>query len=409
MSRAEAPAGIVLSLFATGLGAVRSLAAGGVRVIGMDSDPSMPGFRSRRCAAELCPDPVTQQDLLVEHLLARAAALPRGSVVFPASDAFVLFLSRHRAALEDHYRFALPEGDVLEAIIDKRKQYELAERAGIPYPPTYCPETQADVDRVAREVAYPVIVKPYVGHLWRARFGGAHKGFKASGPEELRTVFEEVLRARIPALVQSIVAGPNVNHYKLSAYVGRDGEPHATFALRKIRQYPPEFGVGTLVESVDEPEVTDLGVTFLRAIGYRGIGSVEFKRDYRDGTLKLIELNPRLWQQSSLATACGLNFPMLQYADLTGGARARPGRYRTGVRWLDAIPDFQSFRAQRKTLRQSWWDWLTSLRRVRAFATFSPSDPRPYLHENLWGLRYLRLPYYLLKQRRSGAHGERAA
>jgi predicted ATP-grasp superfamily ATP-dependent carboligase len=403
-----APAGVVLSLFATGLGAVRSLAAGGVDVIGMDSDPAMPGFRSRRCRAELCPDPVTEPDALVQYLLERTSSIPRGSVVFPASDAFVLFLSRHREALADHYRFALPEGDVLEAIIDKRKQYDLAERAGIPYPATHYPETSADVERIADGIDYPVLVKPYVGHLWRARFGGEHKGFKVHDGARLREVFEEILEARIPAMVQSLVLGPNTNHYKLSAYVAQDGEPQALFGLRKIRQYPPEFGVGTLVESVDEPEVTDLGLRFLRAVGYRGIGSVELKRDERDGGLKLIELNPRLWQQSSLATACGLNFPMLQYADLTGHPPVRPAPYRTGVRWLDAIPDFQSFRAQRKTLGAGWWDWPRSLRRVRAFSTFSASDPRPYLYENLWGLRYLRLPYYLLKQRRAAAR-ERAA
>jgi predicted ATP-grasp superfamily ATP-dependent carboligase len=401
--REGAPAAVVLSLFATGLGAVRSLAAGGVEVIGMDSDPSMPGFRSRHCAAELCPDPVTEQELLVDHLRARSATIPRGSVLFPASDAFVLFLSRYRDALSDHYRFALPEGQVLEAIIDKRKQYDLADRAGIPYPPTFYPETMEDLERVTGELAYPALVKPYVGHLWRAHFGGEHKGFKAADEHELRAVFAEVLPAGIPAMVQSIVLGPNTNHYKLSAYVGRDGEPRALFGLRKIRQYPPEFGVGTLVESTDEPGVTDLGLRFLKAIGYRGIGSVEFKRDDRDGELKLIELNPRLWQQNSLATACGLNFPMLQYADLTGEPPVEPRPYETGVRWLDAIPDFQSFRAQRKSLGQGWWDWLRSLTRVRAFTTFSFGDPLPYLHENLWGLRYLRLPYYLLKQRRRAA------
>ena len=59
-----------------------------------------------------------------------------------------------------------------------------------------------------------------------------------------------------------------------------------------------------------------MGKRFLESIGYRGIGSAEFKRDERDGELKLIELNPRYWQQAALAERCGVNFPLAQYLDL---------------------------------------------------------------------------------------------
>jgi predicted ATP-grasp superfamily ATP-dependent carboligase len=47
------------------------------------------------------------------------------------------------------------------------------------------------------------------------------------------------------------------------------------------------------VQSVEYPELLALGKAFFKKIGYRGVGSAEFKLDDRDGTLKLIELNPR--------------------------------------------------------------------------------------------------------------------
>jgi D-aspartate ligase len=37
------------------------------------------------------------------------------------------------------------------------------------------------------------------------------------------------------------------------------------------------------------PEVAEAGLRFLRAIGPRGMAHAEFKRDSRDGELKLIE------------------------------------------------------------------------------------------------------------------------
>lgn len=39
----------VLSLFDTGLAAVQSLGRVGIPVIGLDSNPRMPGFKSRYC------------------------------------------------------------------------------------------------------------------------------------------------------------------------------------------------------------------------------------------------------------------------------------------------------------------------------------------------------------------------
>lgn len=402
MTRSKAaPAAAVLGLFATGLGAVRSLGRAGIRVAGIDPDPSMPGFRSRYCDGYVCPDPVREPERLVDFLLHGGIPVERRPVLFPASDAFVLFLSRHRAALANLFRFALPDPAIVEALVDKRRQYELAERAGIPFPRSWYPPTAADVRDVADQASYPVLVKPYYGHLWRQTFGGEHKGFKVESPERLVQVFEEVLPAGLPAMVQSIVPGPNTNHFKLSAYVGRDGQPRASFALRKIRQYPPEFGVGCLVESVDAPDVTELGLRFLKAIEYRGVGSVEFKRDDRDGELKLIELNCRLWQQNSLATACGINFALVQMDDLDEKDVPLQDEYRTGVRWLDAVPDFQSFWAQRGNAGIGWAEWIASWRGTRAFSTFAWDDPLPFLRENRYGWKYLRFPYYVYKQRKT--------
>ena len=86
----------VLSLFDTGLGAVRSLGRAGIPVIGLDADTNMPGFKSRYCTAKVCPDPVHDPEKLVQFMLDEGKRLDQPGVLFPASDAFVLFLSRYR-------------------------------------------------------------------------------------------------------------------------------------------------------------------------------------------------------------------------------------------------------------------------------------------------------------------------
>jgi hypothetical protein len=48
-----------------------------------------------------------------------------------------------------------------------------------------------DVQRIKNELEYPAFIKPYYGHLWREKFGGNHKGFKAHTPQELVSTYEE--------------------------------------------------------------------------------------------------------------------------------------------------------------------------------------------------------------------------
>ena len=387
----------ILSLFDTGLGAVRSLGRVGVPVIGLDSDPRMPGFKSRFCTARLCSDPVHQPDELVRFLLDEGRRLERPGILFPASDAFVLFLSRYRDDLGACFRFALPPANVLEAIANKRRQYELAEQVGTPYPRTFYPETVDDVQRIKEEVEYPAFIKPYYGYLWRQKFGGTHKGFKVHTSRELVERFRVILPTGLQVMVQSIIVGPNTNHFKVNVYMGTAGKPLAMFTLRKIRQYPTEFGVGTVVESLRYPALVELGLKFFRGIGYQGIGSIEFKKDERDGKLKMIELNPRLWQQNIQATVCGINFPLIQYLDLTGQAPPPQSDFVESVKWLDAVADFQAFWDYFRCGELSPWAWLWSWRGVKAFATFAWDDLGPFLEANEYGLKYLRLPLYLLR------------
>lgn len=396
---AEGPSAIVLGLFDTGLGAARSLGRSGLKVLGLDPDRRMPGFASRFCESAVCPEPVTNPDGVVEQLLRLRGTLESPVVLFPSSDAFVLLVSRRRNSLREGFLMALPDAGIVEATLDKRRQYEMAAATGTPFPATYWPQTVEDGSRIGREVAFPALIKPCRGHLWRERFGGNHKGFRVDNAGQLEERLGEVLPTGLDVVVQAVIPGPNTNHFKVCAYIDERGEALAIFTLRKIRQYPTDFGVGTLVESIHYPELVELGLKFLRGIGYRGIGSAEFKRDERDGALKLIELNPRLWQQNILATDCGINFPLIQYLDLTGQHPKPQTEFKEGVRWFDAMADFQAFWSYFRRGELSIGAWVRSWIGARSFATFALDDLRPFLRANEYGLKYLRAPRYAMRHR----------
>ena len=73
---------------------------------------------------------------------------------------------------------------------------------------------------------------------------------------------------------------------------------------RRRRQHPPDFGrASTFVETLEEPEARGaLRAHALRKIGYDGLVELEFKRDPRDGSFKLLDFNARTWGYHSLGS-----------------------------------------------------------------------------------------------------------
>jgi D-aspartate ligase len=238
---------------------------------------------------------------------------------------------------------------------------------------------------------YPVVVKPLYSTAWkttRARAVlGQVKAVTADGPEELLALGQRVLPLPSPIMVQEIIPGPEESLLTFIGYVGRDGRVLAGCVRKKLRQWPPGFGYCTLTDSTDDSEVTRLSSALLSALRYHGIGCVEFKRDVRTDTPRLVEVNTRAVRTTALAAAAGVDVPWIAYQDATGVADLRPELHPvTPVRWMHVYDEMkaagQLFAARElKTL-----EWLGGFRGRRLVsAEFSWDDPRPAL--SYWSTR----------------------
>ena len=136
---------------------------------------------------------------------------------------------------------------------------------------------------------------------------------------------------------------------------------------------------------------------FCQAIGYRGIAGLEYKLDREDNQYKLLDFNPRLMLSDSLTAHCGINFPLMQYLDLTGQPPAPVHEVPEGVKWLDTIADFHSFQQYHARGELGFRDWLHSMRGARVFALFAWDDPLPFLVARKFGLSYGRVLEYAIK------------
>ena len=99
---------------------------------------------------------------------------------------------------------------------------------------------------------------------------------------------------------------------------------------------PAEGGLGVYNETTTAPELMEQAVALLSALDWHGPAQVEFKRDARDGQLRLMEVNPRFWGTLDLSIQAGIDFPYLTALAALQGDIEDCFDYQVGMRfrWL---------------------------------------------------------------------------
>jgi D-aspartate ligase len=367
------PPAVLLGGDQTALPVARSLGRAGVRVqaLGQRSDPVR---RSRHCAefVDLGAGEEVQERWL-DWLLSTADP---GSVVLPCADEGLELIATHRDTLTARGLVAIEANDAgLRDVLDKRRTHELAVEHGIPVPPSVVVRTREDLERAIDEVGFPCAFKPLHSHEFRRHLPG--KGFVAEDVAELEAYFRLTEAAGLAMLCSEMVRGPDRYHSSYH-YLDERAEELLVYTKQKLRQYPISFGAGVYHVMDWNEEVAELGLRFCRSAGLRGFLNVEFKRDARDGRLKLIECNHRFTASTALHLAAGLDAPLFVYNRLTGVPLPDVGPpYRERVGLWYPLDDFRAFRDYRRAGELTTVQYVRSLMRPQSFSIFSWSDPAP--------------------------------
>jgi D-aspartate ligase len=147
---------------------------------------------------------------------------------------------------------------------------------------------------------------------------------------------------------------------------------------KKIRRFPVRTGVTSLGVCLPNQEVFEITAGFMRAIGYRGILDIGYRRDSRDGSYKVLDINPRIGCTFRLFAAGEMDVARALYLDLTGQPVPRV-ESSSGRKWL--VEDFDFLSALRAWREGSLCcgEWIRSFAGVQEAACFALDDPLPFL------------------------------
>jgi D-aspartate ligase len=369
------PPCLLLGAEANALSVARSLGRQGVTVYALADDPRYVLF-SRYCHWLPVPQTGDDETSWTSYLLGPDSDWLRGAVLLACRDSGILTIAHNRGALAQ--KFLLDDSYVPAqlCLLNKLSTYQAGVAAGVPTPRFWVVHGRDDVERLRESLVFPLLVKPLFSH----RFGPIRRKFLvADNFPQLADAYDRVCAAGIEVLLMEVIPGPDSSLCSYYTYLDAQGEPLFHFTKRIIRRFP--VGEGNACSHITDwnPEVRDLGLRLLRRVGLRGLAMVEFKRDPRDGRLKLIECNARFSASNCLVAASGLDLARLVYNRLVGLPLPPLESYVRGKRLWYPLGDIRAYLVLRRRKELTLWGWLSSVAHPQIFPYLQWSDPGPAL------------------------------
>jgi predicted ATP-grasp superfamily ATP-dependent carboligase len=371
------PIALVLGSYITGLGVIRSLGRKGIPVICLDSDRKQVGFYSKYCNGIKSPNAVFKEEQYIDLLLEIGELMNYKGVLIPASDIEIFAILKNKSKLVKYYNFIMSDLPISELLINKSLLYKTLEKLDIKYPKTFYPDNLEKLMEISEEVEYPCIIKPALSCYFRLDFN--KKLFIVKSKEELIADWKKANNQNHEVLVQEIIPGKVENMYGLNTYFRKGFKPRNIFMYQRIREWPHNFGNGCFIQKADIPELEKIVIDLVSKINFQGIIDAEFKKDLRDNSFKLIEINARPWMQNSLASRYGVNVAYLAYMDAIGKSLEEIDLYEGDIKWLmiydDACSSLKSLNKKELTFHQLFSSY--KCKKVHAF--FARDDPLPFI------------------------------
>jgi predicted ATP-grasp superfamily ATP-dependent carboligase len=317
------------------------------------------------------------EDAWISALL-EAAGSHQPGILFPTQDSVVDIITRNSALLEKLYRFVLPPHPTVRLLADKSAFCPWAAKEGFPVPRTCVVRSPAELDKALRELDFPVVLKPFIRDR-RWNDSGRQKAYRLDSSRDVGQLPFPLFDVVDRYIVQEWIAGNDADVYFCLVYRDRQGRELGRQVGRKLLQWPLGTGSTVISVTVRDQVLEDLTTRVFDAAGLVGLGSLEVKRDRRNGRYYITEPTvgrPDL--QSNLATAAGVNLTALAYLDASGLPLPALPPARPAI-WLNenSLPRALLMAARHRQLAGKALTRALAGRRRVMCAYWAPGDGRP--------------------------------
>ncbi|HUT56383.1 MAG TPA: ATP-grasp domain-containing protein [Phycisphaerae bacterium] len=364
-----------------GLWVVRSLGRAALQVFTVcHTEHSLPAH-SRYSAGAWRLETIPRGAGFADEIESLARELNVGSIMV-ISESYHDALIRCRDRFEPDIHVFSPAAECFAKAIDKGYMNKTAQRLGVPV------ARGTTLDRLMSGTSRPSLQFPLVLRTRNQNTVDDTAPWKAAYAEsdrDLERICESVKDIASNVLVQQYHAGVE-DHVQVLMH---QGEPFMVGEYIGEHHMPLAGGVTVQRITCRHDDVIRDAVRLLRAIGWEGIGGIQFHYDPESGRYIFLEINPRFIGGLPTVIMAGFDAPFLLWQSHFEPDRMRRRCYRLGLRtrvlggdanWMfgmirrDPLPPGQTHLGRLSAVARFLWNFGPWTRDD----VFSLADPRPF-------------------------------
>lgn len=301
------------------------------------------------------------------------------NLVIPMSDFPAGILAEHKTKFTPYAYICVNDLPIFELASDKLQTMRICMEKGLPCPKTVIADDIDDLD--LNGWLYPMVVKPRTGY-------GANGFSIVQDEEELRRVFAATRKKFGPPLIQEYIPQTG-QQYQVEMFMDKEGNCKSFVLMDKLRWYPLDGGPSTINMTVKDEKIREDCIALLQAMHWRGYASFDLIRDPRDGTAKILEINPRINGTIKICFFAGVNMALQHLQDAFDEEVTDFPDYKEGLYLRYFHKDILWFikSKDRFKAKPSWFSWknttdeIASIRDIKPFLTYSIEVVKKLAHD----------------------------